>query len=435
MRKNYAVMISAALTMSIVLASCSSKSDTGQNAQAVAPSAQEQAASTKPLDPVTLVMLDVANRWPDADFTTAIAEPIKKKYPHITMQRSNKKLDDALNAGDTFDIWVEWNGPLTNAKTLNLLTDITPTAKKFNLDLAKFDASALDALREISDNKKELYAIPYADQLYGLYYNKAIFDKFGVAYPSDGLTWQQTIDLGKKLNRLDGATQYYGLGMESVVRTLFPLSLANINPKTNKSEVSSNPKYRRAFELFQSVYASQNRQAPQFSDNSFIKDQNIAMFATRNILMNIRNAQMDWNVAQFPSYPDLPNVYGMHDLHLFVPNKGSKHMDDVMRALEVLSSDFTTQYVVGVQSKLSPLVDPKYKTMLGQNYPEFKGKNIASMLKSHPAPTPEFSRWYDLSASVIVAKATELIDNKIDLNTMLRQTDEEINQKIAAMEK
>jgi ABC-type glycerol-3-phosphate transport system substrate-binding protein len=60
----------------------------------------------------------------------------------------------------------------------DLMTDITPLVKQTATDL-----------NQVASDDGWLVGIPFTQQFSALYYNKDIFDKFGVSYPKDGMTW------------------------------------------------------------------------------------------------------------------------------------------------------------------------------------------------------------------------------------------------------
>lgn len=45
---------------------------------------------------------------------------------------------------------------------------------------------------------------------------------------------------------------------------------------------------------------------------------------------------MNADVAQYPSYKEAPDTYGLVDAHYMVITKQSKHKDAAMRVLEVI---------------------------------------------------------------------------------------------------
>ncbi|MDF2651507.1 MAG: family 1 extracellular solute-binding protein [Paenibacillus sp.] len=433
----HAIKYSAALMLPcaiMLLAAACGKTETQPKAgEAAPPAAAPEAAQKK--EPATInVYLQAAAYWAEEDFKVAIAEPIQKKYPHLTVNRVVKALPDALTAGETVDVYIGWMAPLAAAKELGIYKDITPQLKQLNVDLNRISPSALDMTKQLSDNGAELYGLPYSTHASGLYYNKSLFDKFGVAYPSDGMNWEQTLALGQKLTRSDGGTQYYGLNTDSYSRISFQQSLALIDTKTNKANVNTQP-YRDVFEVYKKIFTSQGLNKTIGGIDPFIKTQNVAMYASINIWPSLRTANMNWDVAQFPSFPNRPNTYGMHDPHIAVLNKNSKHQEEALRVMEMIVSDSAQEYLVSTVGRFSTLADPKFNQMFGKSHPEFNGKRLASMLKSQPAPAAPISPYYEKANSIMLAKIPPYLSDQIDLNTMLRQAEEEINQYIASQKK
>ncbi|MDF2717648.1 MAG: extracellular solute-binding protein family 1, partial [Paenibacillus sp.] len=147
------------------------------------------AAPAKDPDPVTLKLF-THQPMTAADFQLLIADPVKKKYPYITVELlpfKSTDIENAVAAKEQIDLITIWNGNINPNKELGIFGDITPLAKTAGFDLGRFDQEALKTLRSLSD-KGELYGLPYNMQFNALYYNKDIFDKFGVPYPQDGMT-------------------------------------------------------------------------------------------------------------------------------------------------------------------------------------------------------------------------------------------------------
>jgi multiple sugar transport system substrate-binding protein len=362
-----------------------------------------------------------------------LAKPVKEKYPYITLERYVKKLPDAIAASEEVDMYIEWHGPMGEYMDLGFFEDITPLAKQYNLDLSKVDNDALEAVRVLSPNKKELYGIPYTDQVNAIYYNKSIFDKFGVPYPKDGMTWDETLELSKRLTREEGGVKYYGLGTENYTRIVFPLSPKFIDPATNRSRMNSDPVFAKGFGMFQKIFAAQNK-TKLFADDEFIKDKTVAMYATRNILFAMAESDLDWDVAQFPSYPELPNISPMHDLHTIMPSKNSKHQEELARVLEIALSDKFHQYLVTTVARVSTLKDKKYQEELGKGNPGLQGKHLPSIFKSKQAPGVDFTKYYQTSIDALRPYYKDMLENKIDLNTFLRSSAEATDKAILAKE-
>jgi multiple sugar transport system substrate-binding protein len=91
----------------------------------------------------------------------------------------------------------------------------------------------LESLRKSGGGK--LYALPISILTQVMYYNKGIFDKFGVPYPKDGMTWDKTLELAKKLDREEQGQQYFGFAASpSHILGNNQLSLPYVDIQTEK---------------------------------------------------------------------------------------------------------------------------------------------------------------------------------------------------------
>ncbi|MEV6415802.1 sugar ABC transporter substrate-binding protein [Kribbella sp. NPDC051718] len=85
----------------------------------------------------------------------------------------------------------------------NQLLDITDTVKQENVDLGNYPKAVLD-LYDQGDGK--LYGLPKDVDTNAVWYNKAMFDKAGVAYPKADWTWADFRETAKKLTDPAGGT-------------------------------------------------------------------------------------------------------------------------------------------------------------------------------------------------------------------------------------
>jgi ABC-type glycerol-3-phosphate transport system substrate-binding protein len=205
-------------------------------------------------DPVTLKVY-VEQQVPDALWETFVTK-LKHKYPHITLEvikpTPGQFIENLISAGTVPDLVMSWNGATGKFEALDLLEDLTPLLKKHNLPVDRFEPVTIQAIKDSGIG--ELVALPYFLNTNALYYNKDLFDKFGVEYPMDGMTWEDVIEVAKKVTRNVDGVQYAGLSHESVTRIASPKSLVIVNPATNKAEVN-NDQWKKVFELSHSIFS------------------------------------------------------------------------------------------------------------------------------------------------------------------------------------
>lgn len=82
-------------------------------------------------------------------------------------------------------------------------------AKDSSVDMSRF-YEGVKNLYTRSDGK--IFALPKDHDTIALLYNKAIFDKYGVDYPTDDWTWEDMYEAAKKITEGSNG-DVYGLAM------------------------------------------------------------------------------------------------------------------------------------------------------------------------------------------------------------------------------
>ncbi|MCZ8511646.1 extracellular solute-binding protein [Paenibacillus filicis] len=442
MKKRYITGMMVLLTTALAATGCENATTGGSGSNGNAGStAQPQASQTVSSAPVTLTVFQNGAEITDDDFKLLFADPVKKKYPNIDLkivrQDANTTLDSLIASGNVPDLLLTPNSGIMGLKQQDLLYDMSSLVKKYNIDLSRFNSVAIDAVKS---DKGELWGLPYALQFNALYYNKDIFNKFGISYPKDGMTWDDAIQLGQQLTRKDGDIQYRGLDPASSYVVSFPYSLTYVDGKTNKASMD-NDQWRKVFDLTKRILTIPGNMQPSpepsaaASGSLFIKDKNVAMLASTNLMAQMGSAsnEVNWDIAQYPSFQDKPNISGKVDSHNIMIAKTSKHQDDAMKVIEVVTSDDVQLLSARKTARMSPLNNDEMKKQFGADVPYLKGKNVQALFKSTVSPTPIYSIYETDGKRIGQQKFRDFLADKIDMNTALRQADEEINKKIDSM--
>jgi multiple sugar transport system substrate-binding protein len=380
----------------------------------------------------------------DEDFEMYINQFVKKKFPHVTLQLVKKgsgtALTDLITAGQIPDI--VWEG-LTNIRgslELDMPMNLNPLIEKKKFDLTKFDAKITDSIKSYSPTNDIRY-LPFNVFVFATQYNKDIFDKFGVPYLKDGMTWEAMVEVGNKMKRQEQGVQYLGIQTSGSNRTQTQLSLALVDEKSEKAAVQTEG-WKKLFELWKS-YGNVPGQPvmSKFSGrDEFHKTKNLAIFPDILMLQNTdmvtaEKEGLNWDVVTFPTFKDRPNIgVGVFSDGFYIPN-GSKHADLAFDIISYLSADREVQLAASQNGRITGLNDSEIKKQAFSNNPAAKGKNLQNIY-SLQFPDPYRSTTYDRSAtSVINKKILQYIEGTTDLNTILRQAEEEINKAIEAAKK
>lgn len=296
----------------VLLAACSKAGEVPETA-----GNQKERTPPKP-EPIELVFQDADFGWTKEKFMEKYGDAIAKKFPHITVTyrplakaQGGATISETVLAGEQLDIILSPLGAFNNKlRPYNVQYDIMPLIKKYKYDLDRLDPAVVALSKQIAGGG--IFDIPVAMTPAALVYNKDLFDKFGVAYPKDGLSWDEVYELAKKLTRNDNGVQYYGL-LASVghYNSRNQLSLNLVNPATHKVDFESD-QWKSYLENLVRFY-----QIPGFKldakqltianfNKMWLSDRTVAMF------LPISNDHifegMNYDFATYPIFKEYPGV-------------------------------------------------------------------------------------------------------------------------------
>jgi multiple sugar transport system substrate-binding protein len=230
----------AVTMLCLSLAACGGTAEEGASP---APN-NEATPPPKQAEPVKLVMLQDGATITDDEFKNLIAAPIHTKYPNITVEMrrnttGDKGVQDLIAGGDFPDFIFTTYPRITLHRDLGTSYDLTELVKTHKMDLGKFDPAAMETSRVYGGGKDKLYAIPFSLNFFALFYNKDLFDTFGVTYPTDGMTWDDVYEMARKFTRVVDGVQYRGVVLPGLLDLSTQLTLPYVSQTTGKANVET----------------------------------------------------------------------------------------------------------------------------------------------------------------------------------------------------
>ncbi|TVY08892.1 ABC transporter substrate-binding protein [Paenibacillus cremeus] len=414
-----------------------------------APAAADQPKSAEKSDfvvstePITLKLYANVVRLSDIEYKNFFIDPIKKKYPNITIEKVDGDLEKLVMSGNVPDLIVsdsDWHMPL---QALDLPLDLTDLVARSKMDLSKFVPETIQAVRNLDAKGKELQGIPYNLNPGALFYNKDIFDKFGVPYPKDDMLWSDVLELSRKLTRAQDGVQYIGWDPRFPDHLVSPYTQPFVDPKTGKALVDI-PLYHKVLELFKANYDQPGvvvGKTYAYGPDQFIKDKKLAMQAdwvaklqSDLLQADANGVGINWDVVTNPTFEDAKGK-GRHTLtSMLVITKASKYKEQAMQVIQLITSP-EQQMAMSKDSQVTVLNDPEIVKAYGTGNPALKGKNTAAYFKYKSSPTPTPNK-YDKEVQTLIRNMRgEMALNKKDINTVLRETQEAADKKIAELSK
>lgn len=364
---------------------------------------------------------------------------LKKKFPNVTFTKAptNIKLQDQL-ASSPPDLFDQGYTNLQELTNLDLALNLDPLVKKYGVDLNRFDPYVINDVRSYSVGKNELLLIPFSVQPFVLHYNKDLFDKFGVTYPKANSTWQDLIELSKKLARTEQGIAYRGLDAGlNVNRMQKQLSLPFVD-KAGKSVVSSTPGWKTLYQTYADIYGVPGNfpEGAKHGDGrkAFLETKTLAMYphivmVTDTDFVQAAQAGFKLGIATYPVFKDKPGVgTGLFGGGLAV-NKLSKQQDLAFKVAVYYSSD-EVQKALSKMGFVTPLVSQDVRKTLFEGNPLAAGLDLNAIYGTRAADPYERTDWDQKAFDIVNASMQNFFTGKTDINSTMREVDEKINKMV-----
>jgi multiple sugar transport system substrate-binding protein len=377
------------------------------------------------VEPVKLSLFLGGGQLSDDEFQNYFVKPVEQKFPNITMEFVKRgkgtEITDLVAAGNVPDIIFTPQASMGQFIDLNLHMDVRDLMKKYKVSTDIFNPLTIDGIQSYS-NQGEIYGLPLSYNFSALFYNKDIFDKFGVPYPKDKSTWDQIIELAKKVGRQDGEVQYEGLFAGSLWQFSQGLSAGYTDPKTDVPLFNTD-KWKTAAQYYKRIYEIPGNRKAAFAH--FFGSRNLAMNANVGSQMveedekaRTSGAPLNWDIASYPNIPEAVGKSMKMASQVLMPTSAGKHQDQAFQVLALVTGQ-EQQLKMSRMGRTSSLKDPAIRDQFGADSVALQGKHIESIFKN--TPTPSIYEKYDLPARNLVDKQTpKLISGAEDVNTFLR---------------
>ncbi|MBD2865388.1 ABC transporter substrate-binding protein [Paenibacillus oceani] len=368
-----------------------------------------------------------------------IVSHIKRELPHITIKTiiegKGSTAQDLVTAGTIPDLLFFPNNKLLDYNELGLLTNLDPLIKAHNIDLSRIDDGLIDSVRKYSE-KGELLTMPFGTANYALYYNKDIFDKFAVPYPKDGMNWEEVYQLAVRLTRSEGGVQYKGFNFApSIYLGYNQLSAPLVaDAKAGKASFTTDA-WKKLFETYGKFTNIPGNETAAINNDDFTKNRTVAMGAGTTLFPTLlaldkEGNPLNFDIVSFPSFPETPKTSLQFLASTFAISPTSKYKDQAMQVIKVLLSDEVQKQGAGIL-RLTALKSEEVRKATGKDYPSIANKNLKALYANKLAPTKEASKYDEIARKALTTYFSQYVQGQKDLNTALREAEEDVNKKIA----
>jgi multiple sugar transport system substrate-binding protein len=242
------------------------------------------------------------------------------------------------------------------------------------------------------------------------------------------------------MSRVVDGVNYYGFGTSlGPVLALDPLAPLFVDPTTNKGNFSSET-FKRSFQSLTGLFRIPNNEYEKTTLNysahlKMFSEQRLAMLLGPNALgtryFADKDKTLDWDLTTYPTYKEAAKTGPQNAPGYFYVTSNSKHKEAAFQVAALVTSPEFQKHLAR-KGYVPALQKPEIISEFGKELPFLKDKHVQALFTTNPAPIAKLTPYQAIALAEVQTALTDVQFSGKDVNTVLRETDERINQKIAA---
>jgi len=239
------------------------------------------------------------------------------------------------------------------------LVDLEPLLKQAAFDINAFHPKLLQQIRDAGDGK--LYALPTTFLSDVLYYNKQLFDRYGIPYPTDRMTWGEVLVLAERFPAEEAEEErIYGLAFgepdnNNPFRIVEQIGLSNglhVVDSTGSKLTLDTDSWRPIFE----AVARLERSGASDLNSMFSDSRGYNLFTLGRAAMRVSTAfeiqmmgwkmkdnpdsKFDWGIAASPVMDEDRNKGGaMRPEEMLAISAETTHLEHALKLLQYMAGE------------------------------------------------------------------------------------------------
>lgn len=405
-------------------------------------SQNEPEATQKEAEKTEVVVYSANGAYMD-EYYRDFEQFIEEALPHIEItlfsarEDESKHIDNLILTGQNIDLYYNSIGGFFSvAQEYDLAYDLSDMIKENDIDLSRFEPTLINALTEFGNG--EIWGLPVFTTVMTLYYNKGIFDQFGVEYLTDGMTWDEVYDKNRLLSRIDDNKIYTGVAVSpSHFMQMNNLSMPFIDPETNKSTLDRAEEWRMILDPLirpaqEAAYRAKIEEKGGLPySGEFSKEKDLAIFGIfHNWWVNNDQTDVDWDLVSYPTFPDKPGVGSQLYPTFYGIPKFAENKEGALEVLQYLTSD-EFQMILSKRGEMAVVQTPEVVEAFGSESIS-SHRNLQAVYVNSFAPIAFKHPHEGTVRKIIQDKLVDIALGNIDINTALRNMKEEADLELEA---
>lgn len=331
------------ITLLLSLAGCGKNSEGGQATSSTKKDQQEDIT-------IRFALWDYENSGlqPLIERYEAENEGIKIDVLDISAKEYGDKLAIMLAGGETIDTFF--------CKTISDLggyvtkEQIDPLDTYIEAD--KIDTVPYGATMDTVNIDDKIYGLPYRKDFWLLFYNKNMFDKHGIDYPTKDMTWDDYREVAKQLTSGEGPTKEYGTYIHTWASVYFLQGL-----QKNMGDLVSGDyvMLKDGLELLKGIQL-EDKSAQDYATNKSMGSHYAGMMEKGNVGMlymgtwqmsqfakmksqGISDEQYNWSVAPMPTWTKDEAEATIGGVSPMLLSTTSKHKEETWEFIKFVSGE------------------------------------------------------------------------------------------------
>lgn len=231
----------------------------------------------------------------EQSFYKAYGNLILEHFPGLDIQFVTKQ---AWGRNGTIkqppDLIISFTTDYTDMLEKSGLMDLNTFIKKENYDLKPFSEKMLGAF---TSNTGALYGLSPNVNVFGLFYNKTLFDELKIEYPKSGMDWYELLQLASRFNQVAGYES--SSAPSDLLMNIAHTNKWNIFDSNGTDIVFNKPEWTRAIEALSDIYRTKSIAKGTgdlfFAGKSAMYEDHISI---ANTLIN--NSTFSWGIVPLP---------------------------------------------------------------------------------------------------------------------------------------
>ncbi|MEF3311362.1 ABC transporter substrate-binding protein [Paenibacillus sp. GYB004] len=438
MRKMNWKLVGPAFAVVALVSGCGGGESGGSTPKA-APSGQAAPAAVDYNEAAELTIYASSSSFTEDIFKSRVERYVRSKFPNYKLnyvKPGSRTVPDMIATQNVPDIFLFALPEMQkNLLPNGLQYDLTELIAKYKVDLNRFEPGLLQTFRDVSGDGK-LFGLPESTNPHVMFYNKDIYDKFGVTYPKNGMTWDEAYEMSRKMTNFQDGIQYRGVTM--FFRTMLTNnaeSLPIIDAKTGRAAVNTAP-WKTIFDNAKRFYEVNGMLTGYKPGDgaaeltAFYTNKNIAaVISPLSAYTRAGMNDIEWDMVSVPVSSAQQNTGLQVEPRAWFISNTSKSKEQAFQVLLHVLSD-EVELANSKSGKTTSLQNETIAKAFGADLELLKGKNTSAAFHNKVAPSPQAPELATNGANLLSKEFDDVIQGHKDVNTALRNAEETINKAI-----